>query len=60
MQATHNCGAVVVVNSELYMHTVMPNLMRLGLVTERTEEKYRERGMLVGDHVAPRSSLPGI
>jgi hypothetical protein len=37
----------------------MPNLMRLGFVTERTEAKYRERGMLVGDHVAPRSVLPG-
>jgi len=42
------------------MHTVMPNLMRLGLVTERTEEKYRERGMLVGNHPAPRSALPGV
>ena len=47
-------------NSELFMHTVMPNLTRLGLITERTEEQYRERGMLVGDHLAPRSSLPGI
>jgi hypothetical protein len=38
----------------------MPNLMRLGLITERTEEKYRERGMLVGDPLAPRTELPGV
>ena len=36
-------------NSELFMHTVMPNLVRLGLITERTEAKYRERGILFGD-----------
>jgi 1,2-phenylacetyl-CoA epoxidase catalytic subunit len=46
------------INSEPYMHTVMPNLVRLGLVTERTEEKYRERGMLVGDHLSPKGELP--
>jgi hypothetical protein len=40
------------INSEPYMHTVMPNLLRLGLITERTESKYRERGMLVGDRRA--------
>ncbi len=33
-------------NSYLYMHTVMPNLKRLGLVTERTEGRYRELGIL--------------
>ena len=32
-------------NSMMYMHTVMPNLKRLGLVTERTEGKYRELGI---------------
>lgn len=32
-------------NSILYMHTVMPNLKRLGLMTERTEDRYREAGM---------------
>jgi len=32
-------------NSMLYMHTVMPNLKRLGLMTERTEAKYREVGI---------------
>jgi hypothetical protein len=36
-------------NSDLFMHTVIPNLARLGLITERTEEKYRARGMLYGD-----------
>jgi hypothetical protein len=33
-------------NSQLYMHTVMPNLTRLGLVTERTEPAYRELAIL--------------
>ena len=33
-------------NSGVYMHTVMPNLQRLGLVSERTESKYRKLGML--------------
>jgi hypothetical protein len=31
------------------MHTVIPNLARLGLITERTEEKYRACGMMYGD-----------
>ncbi len=33
-------------NSQIYMHTVVPNLMRLGLITERTRDQWRERGML--------------
>lgn len=36
-------------NSDLFMHTVVPNLARLGLITERTEARYRERGILFGD-----------
>jgi 1,2-phenylacetyl-CoA epoxidase catalytic subunit len=35
-----------VFNSEIYMHTVMPNLRRIGLVTERTAPRYRELGIL--------------
>jgi hypothetical protein len=34
-------------NSMPYMHTVVPNLRRLGLITERTESRWRELGMLV-------------
>jgi hypothetical protein len=37
------------VNSEVFMHTVVPNLARLGLITERTEDKYRKVGILFGD-----------
>jgi len=37
------------INSELFMHTVVPNLVRLGLITERTEEKYRGVGIMHGD-----------
>jgi hypothetical protein len=47
------------INSEVYMHTVMPNLCRLGLVTERTEERYRKLGILSDIRgVGPRSTLP--
>jgi hypothetical protein len=28
---------------------VIPNLARLGLITERTESKYRARAMMFGD-----------
>jgi len=36
-------------NSEVFMHTVIPNLARLGLITERTEAKYRAAGIMWGD-----------
>jgi hypothetical protein len=36
-------------NSDVFMHTVIPNLVRLGLITERTEDRYRACGMLYGD-----------
>jgi len=34
-------------NSMAFMHTVVPNLLRLGLITERTESEWRRCGMLV-------------
>ena len=37
------------INSDLFMHTVVPNLARLGLITERTEAKYRACGIMFGD-----------
>jgi hypothetical protein len=46
------------INSELFMHTVMPNLVRLGLVTERTEDRYRKLGILSDTRTAPRGELP--
>jgi hypothetical protein len=33
-------------NSLIYMHTVVPNLRNLGLVTGRTESSYRKLGMM--------------
>jgi hypothetical protein len=38
-----------VFNSDVFMHTVVPNLVRLGLITERTEAGYRAKGILYGD-----------
>jgi hypothetical protein len=43
-----------VINSEVYMHTVVPNLKRLGLITERTEDDWRRLGMIHGDVTEPR------
>lgn len=45
-------------NSLPYMHTVVPNLLRLGLITERTEEGWRKCGMLLHrEGGAPRPEL---
>jgi hypothetical protein len=43
------------INSQVYMHTVIPNLKRLGLITERTESEYRRVGVLYSDG---KSALP--
>jgi len=40
-------------NSMAYMHTVVPNLRSLGLITERTEDRWRAVGMMV-------DSPPGV
>jgi len=45
-------------NSEIFMHTVMPNLMRLGLITERTEADYRRMGIIHGDRFESKHELP--
>ena len=34
-------------NSRPYMHTVVPNLRNLGLITERTESEWKRVGMMV-------------
>ncbi len=34
------------VNSKIYMHTVVPNLKRLGLITERTSSDWHRLGMM--------------
>jgi hypothetical protein len=49
VQMMHSLEQWGFINSEPFMHTVMPNLKRLGLITERTEHKYRERGIVFGD-----------
>ena len=38
-------------NSQPFMHTVVPNLQRLGLITERTESLWLERAMMVESRV---------
>ena len=44
-------------NSMLYMHTVIPNLQRLGLITERTRDDWKRLGMLV-DRDSSGAPLP--
>jgi hypothetical protein len=44
-------------NSIPYMHTVVPNLRRLGLITERTEAGWKAQGMLV-DSAAGVKGVP--
>jgi hypothetical protein len=58
VQSLHAMPQWAQLNSEVYMHTVIPNLWRLGLITERTEEKYRRAGMLWGDRLESRHELP--
>ncbi len=58
VRVTHGLPNWAALNSEIYMHTVMPNLIRLGLVTERTEDRYRKLGILSDTRTAPRSALP--
>jgi hypothetical protein len=43
-------------NSLMYMHTVIPNLKGLGLLTERTEEGWRKHGMMTDR----RKTLPEL
>jgi hypothetical protein len=46
-------------NSLPFMHTVIPNLQRLGLITERTEGGWRRVGLMVDQRGgAPKFGLP--
>jgi hypothetical protein len=46
-------------NSPIFMHTVVPNLQRLGLLTARTEADWRRVGMMVDQRGgSPTGSLP--
>jgi hypothetical protein len=58
VRVVHGMPNWAALNSEVYMHTVVPNLIRLGLITERSEPKYRKLGILSDTRTAPRSALP--
>ena len=46
-------------NAPIFMHTVIPNLQRLGLLTERTEAGWRKVGMMTDSRGgAPAGNLP--
>jgi hypothetical protein len=40
-------------NSMPFMHTVIPNLQRLGLITDRTETGWRKVGLMVDQRGGP-------
>ncbi|UCE86123.1 MAG: diiron oxygenase [Deltaproteobacteria bacterium] len=42
-------------NSLMYMHTVIPNLRNLGLLTERTEDQYRKIGVVTDRRADPKT-----
>lgn len=42
-------------NSLMYMHTVIPNLQNLGLITERTESHYRKIGVMTDRRADPET-----
>ncbi len=49
------------INSRAFMHTVVPNLKRLGLITERTESGWRKVGMMVDERAGkPAAGLPEV
>jgi hypothetical protein len=48
------------INCLAYMHTVVPNLKGLGLLTERTESQWRDVGMLVDKRPEALESLPPL
>lgn len=58
IQSLHAMPQWAQINSEVYMHTVIPNLLRLGFITERTEDKYRKVGILYGERIETAPSLP--
>jgi len=47
------------VNSLVYMHTVVPNLKNLGLLTERTQDQWRKLGMICDKRGEMPESLLG-
>ena len=49
VQLMHSLPEWPAINSEVFMHTVVPNLKRLGLITQRTEPHWRRVGMMHGD-----------
>ncbi len=46
-EAMLNMDEFATINSRPYMHTVVPNLRNLGLITERTESRWKEVGMML-------------
>ena len=46
------------INSTPYMHTVVPNMLKLGLITERTQDQWMKRGMMTDAKGTAQSVLP--
>ena len=48
----------VEINSAIFMHTVVPNLKNLGLITERTEKGWCDKGMMSSSAVTSGKPIP--
>jgi hypothetical protein len=46
------------INSMPYMHTVVPNLLRLGLITERTQDQWMRVGMMTDAKGTAQTVVP--
>ena len=55
VQTVHASAGWLEDNSECFMYTVVPNLTRLGLITERTEADWRRIGALSGEGAAAQA-----
>ncbi len=58
LRTAHKLPNWTELNSEAYMHTVVPNLVRLGLISERTEQSWRDVGILTDIRQSPLRELP--
>ncbi len=56
VQAVMQLPDYPVLNSMAFMHTVVPNLQRLGLITERTEQGWRDAAMMVDSRGAAKAA----
>ena len=58
VQAFTTMESFAELNSRPYMHTVVPNLLRLGLISDRTQDHWMRLGMMTDAKGTAGSLLP--